>query len=107
MPIKIATLNLCLGLQFKKNLVKEFILNEKIDILCMQETEIKNNIALPNLTIPGFDIEIEHNVKCSRVGIYIKSGLNYIRRTELEGRNSHVIIVDIIGKKNYCIINIY
>ena len=78
MPIKIATLNLCLGLQFKKNLVKEFILNEKIDILCMQETEIKNNIALPNLTIPGFDIEIEHNVKCSRVGIYIKSGLNYI-----------------------------
>ena len=31
MTIKIATLNLCLGLQFKKDLIKEFILSESID----------------------------------------------------------------------------
>ena len=30
----------CLGLQNKKNLIKETILNEKINLLCMQETEI-------------------------------------------------------------------
>ena len=40
MDIKVATLNLCLGLQAKKNIVKETIINEKIDILSMQETEI-------------------------------------------------------------------
>ena len=44
MEIKIATLNLCLGLQNKKNLIKETILNEKINILCMQETEINKNL---------------------------------------------------------------
>ena len=33
MSIKIATLNLCLGLQFKKNLVKNFIKDEKIDTI--------------------------------------------------------------------------
>ena len=41
MDIKIATLNLCLGLQQKKNLGKQIIIDEQIDVLCMQETEIK------------------------------------------------------------------
>ena len=36
----LATLNLCLGLQSKKNLVKEMISHENIDILFMQETEL-------------------------------------------------------------------
>ena len=40
MECKIATLNLCLGLKSKKNLIKETILHERIDIPCMQETEI-------------------------------------------------------------------
>ena len=40
MDIKRATLNVGLGLQAKKNLVKETILSENIDILCMQEAEI-------------------------------------------------------------------
>ena len=56
MTIKIATLNLCLGLQFNKDLIKEFILSESIDIMCCQETEIKNNIAKENLTFPGFEL---------------------------------------------------
>ena len=54
MDIKIATLNLCLGLQQKKNLVKQIIIDEQIDVLCMQETEI-NNFSL-NLTLL-FNIE--------------------------------------------------
>ena len=43
MDIKIGTLNLCQGLQLKKNIVKETIIFNKIDILCMQETEINTN----------------------------------------------------------------
>ena len=36
MIIKIATLNLCLGLQYNKDLVKELVLNESFDIMCCQ-----------------------------------------------------------------------
>ena len=36
MDIKIETLNLSQGLQLKKNIVKETIMFNKIDILCMQ-----------------------------------------------------------------------
>ena len=40
--LKIATLNLCLGLKFKKDLVKEILQTNKIDILSLQETELEN-----------------------------------------------------------------
>ncbi len=38
---KIATLNVCLGLASKKNPIKEIIINEKIDVLCLLETELQ------------------------------------------------------------------
>ena len=44
MDIKIGTLNLSQGLQLKNNIVKETIMFNKIDILCMQETEINPNL---------------------------------------------------------------
>ena len=43
MEIKIGTLNLCLGQQSKKELVKQTILNKEIDILCLQETELNKS----------------------------------------------------------------
>ena len=57
MEFKIATINLCLGLQNKKNLIKETILNEKINLLCMQETELNQNLDHNLLLFPGFSIE--------------------------------------------------
>ena len=61
MQVKIATLNLCLGLKMKKDMVKR-ILNEKnIDILAMQETEIDNDIDEKFLMIPGYRLEMETN----------------------------------------------
>ena len=59
MKIKIATLNLCNGLQQKKNLVKELITHEQIDILCMQETQINYNMDHSLLSFPGYIIETE------------------------------------------------
>ena len=40
MTVRIATLNLCLGLKNKKDLVKSALLEHKIDILCMQEKKL-------------------------------------------------------------------
>ena len=57
MSYNIATLNLCLGLPNKKNLVKEIIINEKIDILCLQETELRINFDHNLLSFPGVNYE--------------------------------------------------
>ena len=43
----------------------------------------------------------------SRVGIYINAKIKYTRQSALEGKNSHVVIIDIIEPSNLRIINIY
>jgi hypothetical protein len=107
MGFKIATLNLCLGLPNKKNIVKEMFITEKLDILCLQETEHEINLDHNLLDFPGVNYESENNQICSRVGTYIKTSINYIRRRDLEGLNSHLVIIDIKCEKNLRVINIY
>ena len=92
MGFKIVTLNLCLGLPNKKNIVKEMFITEKLDILCLQETELEINLDHNLLDFPGVNYESENNQICSRVGTYIKTSINYIRRRDLEGLNSHLVI---------------
>ena len=59
--LKIATLNLCLGLKNKKDLIKDILLSNDIDILLMQETEIESDINCELLKIPGYILEMENN----------------------------------------------
>ena len=107
--LKIATLNLCLGLKFKKDLVKNILLDNDIDILSMQETEIDHDYECELLAIPGYSLELETNNVKRRVGSYIKNTLKYERCLDLEGENNHLIIIDIENgvKKKKRIINIY
>ena len=107
MEIKIATLNLCLGLQNKKPLIKQILIQEKIDILCLQETELNKNFDHNLLSFPGFCYESETNDIISRVGIYIKNDINFVRKTELEGVNQHLIVIDIVGSTKLRLINVY
>ena len=104
---KIGTLNLCLGLINKKLLVKNLIITENIDILCMQEIDVKNDYNIRLLTLPGMNLEIEDNTVKARTGIYITSKINYTRRKDLEGRDSNLIIVDVTGSSFNRIINVY
>ena len=97
MEFKIATLNLCLGLNNKKDLIKRLVIDEKIDILCMQETEIEINVDCSLLSFPSYIYESENNTTKSRVGCYVNSKLSYARRADLEGLNSHLVILDIYG----------
>ena len=71
----------------KVNLIKETILNDHIDILCMQETEMNCNIDHSILSFPGFYIETEKNSCNSRTAIYISNNLQYLTREELEGED--------------------
>ena len=55
------TLNLCLGLPNKKEIVKHIINDEKIDVLCLQETEIEINVDRNLMSFPGYLYESESN----------------------------------------------
>ena len=107
MVIKIGTLNVCLGLTNKKTIVKQLIIQEKIDILCLQETDIVANCDSNLMSFPGYCYESEVNSNRARVGVYINSKINFIRRQDLEGTNSHLLIIDVKGVKNVRLINIY
>ena len=98
MEFKIPTLNLSLGIKNKKNFIKEMIISEKINILCMQETEININLDHNLLSIPGFSNETEKNSAVSRVAIYIENTGDYVRRVDLEGQDSNLIIIDLVGE---------
>ena len=110
MPIKIATLNLCLGLIAKKDIIKKLILDERIDILCIQETEITDNLDTRLLSFKGYQFKCEINANRARVGVYINSALKYVRKYDLEGNGAHLVIFDVtdtLQKKNLRVKNLY
>ena len=100
-------LNLCLGLKNKKLLVKKLLEENDIDILCMQETQVRKDIDHKELNISKFLLELESNTKKSRIGVYISKTINYVRRTDLEGLDSNLIIIDLEDKSKTRIINVY
>ena len=85
------------------------MLNEhEIDVMCLQETELENNFNPMLLAINGYEFEYETNKVKSRTGMFIKNNLKYKRRTDLEGVDSNLIIIDILSKKEPLrLINIY
>ena len=107
MDLKIATLNLCLGLKCKKIDVESLLLINNIGILCLQEVEVETNFSPDLLSIKNYNFELELNSVQSRVGIYVSKSVEYTRMTQLKGVDSHVVIID----KSNCaikrIINVY
>ena len=43
MNVKIATLNLCLGLKNKRLEVERLMINNNVDVMCLQEVEIEKD----------------------------------------------------------------
>ena len=54
-------LNLCLGLKNKRDIVKELMLTENVDVFCLQETELESNFDENLMQIPGYTLEVENN----------------------------------------------
>ena len=73
----------------------------------MQEIQINNDLDCNLLSFPGYSIEVEKNTKTARVGFYINNKVNYLRRKDLEGDDSNLIIIDLEGDTKARIINIY
>jgi exonuclease III len=79
---------------------------KKIDVLCLQESDLDYNLDHDLMRFPGFNYESEKNDHRSRVGVYIKSTVKCVRQNDVEGLNSHIIIINILAEK-YRIINVY
>ena len=105
--MKIATLNLCLGLRNKKDEIKRIIEHNNIDILCLQETELPGDYPIDLLSFKGYNYESENNIVKARCGIYISNTLSYVRRADLESAGTHVEIIDVNDNERTRIINIY
>ena len=54
----------------KKNYVSQRILNENIDICCMQEIDLKPDVDQDLLSFKGYSLLAETNNVKSRVGLY-------------------------------------
>ena len=105
--MKIATWNVCLGLTSKKDEIERMLINEDIDICLIQEAEIPMDFPINDITIRGYSIEVETNKYKLRTCTYIKNGISYKRRKDLEGSNNHIVIIDIFADKTYRIVNLY
>ena len=62
--------------------------------MCLQEVEIEKDYDFHALNLNNYCLEIENNSVKSRVGIFISNNVNYTRMHQLEGINSHIIIID-------------
>ena len=62
--------NLCLGLQYKLNYVKEILIKEDIDILCLQETELEDGLDMNSLHINGYELETDLTNHTIRTAVY-------------------------------------
>ena len=82
-------------------------MNENINILCMQETEINKDLDHNLLSFPGYAIETEKNNTLSRVAVYLDNRISYIRRLDFEGINSNLLILDLVGSNPVQLINVY
>ena len=105
MVLRIATWNLCLGLLNKKDIVLDKLNNNKIDVCCLQETELDPDVPLTILRNSQYVFESELNTVKMRVGLFINKHIDYIRRNDLEEENKHLVIIDIVQNVPLRIIN--
>ena len=95
--INVCTWNLCLGLQYKLNYVRDILIKDDVDILCLQETEIDEGLDMDILKINGYELETDLADNIIRTAVYIKTTLNYERMIN-SGLNQNIIVLKIIQK---------
>ena len=96
MPLKIASFNCTLGLVNKIEVIK-LILNEKnLDVLFLQEVEIKPTTPLNHLKIENYNLELSPTFDQlnSRTCCYVSSKLKYKRLTNHENNKVELIAIE-------------
>ena len=57
---------------------------------------MKNHLLKEFLDLTSVSYEKKNNSTKARVGVYVSNDLNYTRRSDLEGSNSNILIIDIM-----------
>ena len=106
MPIKIASWNCSLGLVNKKDIVQNILHDYKIDILFIQEAEIKTSTPIQFLQIQDYNLETSptYGQKNSRTCCYIRSKLKYDRVLDKENKNVEAMLIKVF---DYTICGLY
>ena len=102
-----ATWNVCLGLTNKKDLIINELRRLNISVCSLQEVEVRKDFPHNQLTASDFKLEIEDNSVKARTAIYIKTGIEYKRRSDIEEPDLSIIVLDIDLDVKIRLINIY
>lgn len=90
--------NCASGLFNKLEFLKILIKDTNSDIIFISECNLKNKDLAKACTLDGFELELS-TTDDARVCCYIKSGLNYTRKLELE-RGLEILIIDLLASKH-------
>ena len=63
--------------------MKSILVENEIDVLSLQETEIESDFDCKLLSIPGYRFEYETNSVKKRVGSYIKNTIKYASKVKI------------------------
>jgi len=85
------------GLQYKLNYVREILIKNDVDILWLQETEIKEGLDMNVLKINGYELETDLANNTIRTAVYIKTTLKYEQMMN-HGLNQNIIVLKLIQK---------
>ena len=91
----------------KKDYIIDVLRKENIDICMIQEADIPKDYPYDILSSKDYKIECQRSTIKARCVALIKNDINYVRRTDLEGEDDCLIILDVKGIKNYRLINVY
>jgi len=106
--LTICTWNVCLGVKYKKVIIKNFLQKQKIDILAIQEAEIDEKEDLSVYNIPGFNAEFDNSSPNIRTLMYINSSIEYTRNRNREEKNLNIIMITVhLSKSKINISSVY
>lgn len=87
------------GLFNKKDFIADFINRSKVNLFGITETLLTASLLSSFVYIDGYNFERkDRNGKGGGVAVYIKEGIDYIRREDLENNNVEGIWLEIIVK---------
>ena len=73
----------------------------------IQEADIKKDYPVNILSSIDYKIEVEKFTIKARCAALIKNNINYTQRSDLEGEDNCLMIIDVHGIKHYRLINVY
>ena len=85
---------MCNGLINKVQYVSDLLTEEDLDILFLQETELKSDVSLSLLQISGYNIEMANTDGVVRTVAYVKTSIIYTRKKEANGTNVILLNLD-------------